>query len=56
MTSVLGYARTFFVGGTYRPLPLETVAAEIQRFHAMLEDLRRFLAAMYRATSVSFGI
>ena len=28
MTSVLGYARTFFVGGQYRPLPLPTLQAE----------------------------
>lgn len=33
MTSVLGYARTFFVGGMYRPLPLETLDNEVQRFH-----------------------
>jgi len=40
MTSVLGYARTFFIGGTYRPEPLPTLRAEIERFHAMLEELR----------------
>src|SRR5438132_6096358 len=28
MTSVLGYARTFFLGGTYRAEPLDTLAAE----------------------------
>ena len=28
MTSVLGYARTYFVGGRYRPEPLPTLAAE----------------------------
>ncbi|MBU0596487.1 hypothetical protein KJ567_07380 [Candidatus Bipolaricaulota bacterium] len=39
MTSVLGYARTFFVGGTYRPEPLPTLGAEISRFHEMLESL-----------------
>lgn len=39
MTSVLGYARTFFLGGTYRAEPLETLAAEEHRFHAMLEEL-----------------
>ncbi len=39
MTSVLGYARTCFVGGTYRALPLNTLADEEQRFHALLEDL-----------------
>lgn len=39
MTSVLGYARTCFEGGTYRPDPLETLEEEVDRFHAMLEDL-----------------
>ena len=40
MASVLGYARTFFVGGAYRPEPLPTFSDEIERFHVMLEDLR----------------
>jgi hypothetical protein len=45
MTSVLGYARTCFVGGTYRALPLATIADEVQRFHAMLQDLGRLLGS-----------
>jgi len=45
MTSVLGYARTFFLGGIYRPEPLPTIQAEIDRFHEMLEDLSRLLDA-----------
>lgn len=45
MTSVLGYARTFFRGGQYRPEPLPTMEAEIVRFHGMLEDLARHLEA-----------
>jgi hypothetical protein len=40
MTSVLGYARTFFVGGSYRPEPLPTLDAEVGRLHGMLHDLR----------------
>ena len=36
MTSVLGYARTFFVGGSYRPNPLSTLDNEIERFHSTL--------------------
>lgn len=44
MTSVLGYARTFFEGGRYRPEPLPDLAAEVKRFHAMLEDLARHLS------------
>jgi len=43
MTSVLGYARTFFVGGVYRPAVLPTIQAEIDRFHEVLEDLGRLL-------------
>lgn len=42
MTSVLGYARTFKVGGTYpmKPDPLENFRAEQLRFHEMLELVR----------------
>jgi hypothetical protein len=39
MTSVLGYARTMFVGGHYRPDSLDSLQAEVDRFHAMLGDL-----------------
>jgi hypothetical protein len=39
MTSVLGYARTFFVGGRYRPDPLPSLDDEVGRFHEMLRDL-----------------
>lgn len=44
MTSVLGYARTYFIGGQYRPEPLPTLQREVTRFHEMLEDLSRHLA------------
>lgn len=46
MTSVLGYARTFFVNGTYpiNPEPLSTFADEISRFHQMVSDLGRHLS------------
>lgn len=40
MTSVLGYARTFFIGGEYRPEPLPTFREEVERFHEMLAKLR----------------
>lgn len=43
MTSVLGYARTFFVGGQYWPDPLPSLHHEILRFHDMLQDLARHL-------------
>jgi hypothetical protein len=44
MTSVLGYARTFFIGGTYWPDALDTMDAEVARFHAMLEELAAHLS------------
>jgi hypothetical protein len=39
MTSVLGYSRTFFVGGRYWPEPLPSLAAEVERFHEMIASL-----------------
>jgi hypothetical protein len=42
MSGVLGYARTFFIGGAWRPGALE-FPAEISRFHEILEDLRHHL-------------
>jgi len=44
MTSVLGYSRTFFIGGSYRPRPLETLSEEVDRFHSMLGLLSKHLA------------
>jgi hypothetical protein len=43
MTDVLGYARTCLTGGTYRALPLPTMADEVQRFHDVLQDLGKLL-------------
>jgi hypothetical protein len=43
MTSVLGYSRTFFIGGSYRPDELATLNDEIARFHEMLADLNDHL-------------
>lgn len=43
MASVLGYARTFFVGGHYWPEPLGSFAEEIERFHEMLGLLAQHL-------------
>jgi len=45
MTSVLGYARTFFVGGEYQADPLPSFEDEIDRFHKMLRDLADHLEA-----------
>lgn len=39
MTGVIGYARTFFVGGVWRPEPLPTFLDEIKRFHETIEAL-----------------
>jgi hypothetical protein len=44
MASVLGYARTFFIGGVFRAEPLESFEAEIERFHSVLSDLAAHLA------------
>lgn len=43
MTSVLGYARTFFVGNQYWPDALPSLKEEIVRFHEMLQDLARHI-------------
>jgi hypothetical protein len=43
MTSVLGYARTYFVGGRYRPEPLPTLNEEIERFHSMIGTMAEHL-------------
>jgi hypothetical protein len=45
MTSVLGYARTFFLGGSYKPEPLSNIRAEVDRFHQILEDVSQLLEA-----------
>lgn len=41
MTSVLGYARSFAIGGEYpvKPTPLPTWDHEVARFHEMLESV-----------------
>ena len=45
MTSLMGYVRTFFVGGSYpaKPDPLPTFKEEVARFHAMLEAVGALL-------------
>jgi len=45
MTSVLGYARTFLIGGSYEAAPLPDLPGEVLRFHEMLESLGEFVAA-----------
>jgi hypothetical protein len=43
MINVIGYARTFFIGGEYRPDRLPLFADEIKRFHEMLESFAKHL-------------
>jgi len=44
MNSVLGYAGTFFLGGTYRVPQLPEFGAEVERFHSTLAALARLVA------------
>lgn len=46
MTSVLGYSRTLFLGGTYpvTPEPLATFDDEVARFHAMVAAVGKLIA------------
>lgn len=46
MTSLMGYVRTFFLGGSYppQPDPLPSFAREVARFHEMLEAVGALLA------------
>jgi hypothetical protein len=43
MDSVLGYARTFLIGGSYRAPELPDFSAAIDHFHETLADLARHL-------------
>ncbi|MGE3174762.1 MAG: DinB family protein [Planctomycetota bacterium] len=43
MTGVIGYARTQFTGGVWRPDLEPTFDAEVERFHEVLEDTARHL-------------
>lgn len=45
MTSVLGYSRTFFLGGRYWPEPLPSLQEEVVRFHEMVEDVAGHIEA-----------
>ena len=43
MRSVLGYARTFFIGGRYTAEEMDSFDGEVRAFHEMLESLARHL-------------
>jgi len=45
MTSLMGYVRTFFVGGSYKPEPLPTFQQEVARFHEMVEAVGVLLSS-----------
>jgi hypothetical protein len=43
MDSVLGYARTYFIGGSYRPPDFAAFDDAVAHFHEVVEDLARHL-------------
>jgi hypothetical protein len=43
MDSVLGYSRTFFLGGAYQPPVFPDFASAVEHFHEILADLARHL-------------
>lgn len=53
MTSVLGYACTFFVGGTYRAELLPTMEDEMARFHAIVAQLADHLSSAVPLEGIS---
>ncbi|HET9837888.1 MAG TPA: hypothetical protein VFR84_06610 [Candidatus Angelobacter sp.] len=53
MTGVLGYLRTYFLGGAWRPEKLPAFGDEIRRFHDVLEDLARLLDNPAQAREIS---
>ncbi len=52
MTSVLGYARAQFIGGTYDIAPCGTWTEEVARYHAMLADLSTLLSSRAEPSGV----
>jgi hypothetical protein len=53
MSSVLGYSRTFLIGGSYQAQPLETLEQEIIRFHSLIEDIANHLDSERPLTGVT---
>lgn len=53
MTGVIGYARTFLIGGEFVPPRLADFAQEISRFHDTLAALRDDLANPTYTASIS---
>ncbi len=55
MTGLLGYARTLFIGGVWRPERLDSFEAEVLRFHDTLEDVGRHLKAAELQGGVTYA-
>ncbi len=53
MDSVLGYARTYFVGGSYQPRIHADFRAAIEDFHRVVEDLARHLESETAFTGIT---
>jgi len=53
MDSVLGYARTFFIGGIYSPPELPEFSATIAHFYEVVEDLARHLDAGTKMSGIT---
>jgi len=53
MNSVLGYATTFFLGGSYHVPALPTLPEEVDRFHSTLAELARLVAEASDWASIS---
>ena len=45
MTGVVGYARTLFAGGEWRPARMDGFAEEVRRFHDVLADLATIIGS-----------
>jgi len=45
MSGVIGYARTFFIGGVFQAEPLREFSQEVERFHETVRDLAAHLHA-----------
>lgn len=45
MRSVIGYSRTYFIGGVYPPDEMDSFAVEVEKFHSTLADVSAHLAA-----------
>jgi hypothetical protein len=55
MDSVLGYSRTFFIGGSYRPPQSTDFGVTIAHFHEILEDVARHLETGTEMRGITVG-